>query len=398
MNLLIIYEAKEQHMNSQIYFDHAATTEVFPEVREAMKPYLSESYGNASTVYELGEEAKAAVEHAREGIAACIGAQPEEIYFTSGGTESDNWAIKSIAGEYKKNGTHIITSKIEHHAVLNSCSYLEELGYEITYLDVDENGIVHPENVLDAVTPDTTLITIMYGNNEIGTIEPINEIGMIAREKAIPFHTDAVQAVGHIPISVKRQPIDLLSSSAHKFHGPKGIGFLYVHEGVQIPSFIHGGSQEKGKRAGTENVAGIVGMEKALQISVQKMRANASKVSRLRNYFIERVRRELTGVRLNGHPLKRLPGNVNLSFQGVDATSLLTLLREDDICASAGSACNTGETRVSHVIEAIHVPEEYAAGTVRFTMGEENTRQEVDLTIQSLKKNVALLRGGLQYL
>ncbi|MCI5516634.1 MAG: cysteine desulfurase family protein [Roseburia porci] len=379
-------------MSKQIYFDHAATTSVLPEVREAMQPYLTEKYGNMSTAYELGEEARSAVSHAREVIAHCIDARPEEIFFTSGGSESDNWAIKSIAGEYKSEGKHIITSAIEHHAVLNSCAYLEQLGYEVTYLEVDEKGLVSMEELEQAITPETTLITVMYGNNEIGTIEPVHEIGRIARYRKIPFHTDAVQAVGQIPISVRREPIDLMSASAHKFHGPKGVGFLYVHEGVKIPSFIHGGAQEKGKRAGTENVPGIVGMAEALRIAVLQMKRNRAREIRLRNYFMDRLLREFEQVRINGHPYQRLPGNINISFGGVDATSLLTLLQEDGICASAGSACSTGQTRISHVIEAIRVPDEYAVGTIRFTLGRENTRQEVDQTIRSLKKNLAILR------
>lgn len=379
-------------MSKQIYFDHAATTSVLPEVREAMQPYLTEKYGNMSTAYELGEEARSAVSHAREVIAHCIDARPEEIFFTSGGSESDNWAIKSIAGEYKSEGKHIITSAIEHHAVLNSCAYLEQLGYEVTYLGVDEKGLVSMEELEQAITPETTLITVMYGNNEIGTIEPVHEIGRIARYRKIPFHTDAVQAVGQIPISVRREPIDLMSASAHKFHGPKGVGFLYVHEGVKIPSFIHGGAQEKGKRAGTENVPGIVGMAEALRIAVLQMKQNRAREIQLRNYFMDRLLREFERVRINGHPYQRLPGNINISFGGVDATSLLTLLQEDGICASAGSACSTGQTRISHVIEAIHVPDEYAVGTIRFTLGRENTRQEVDQTIRSLKKNLAILR------
>lgn len=381
-------------MNSQIYLDHAATTMVLPEVRDAMQPFLSEKYGNMSTTYELGEEAKRAVEHARELVAYCVDASPEEIFFTSGGSESDNWAIKSIAGEYKSEGRHIITSKIEHHAVLNSCAYLEGLGYEVTYLDVDENGLVDLSGLEECITPRTTLITVMYGNNEIGTIEPIDAIGRLAREREIPFHTDAVQAVGQIPISVRREPIDLLSASAHKFHGPKGVGFLYVKKDIPIPSFIHGGAQEKGKRAGTENVPGIVGMAEALRISVLQMQKNRTHEVRLRNYFIDRLFREIPGVRLNGHRYRRLPGNVNVSFLGVDASSLLTLLQEEEICASAGSACSTGQTRLSHVIEAIHVPEDYAYGTLRFTIGRENTRQQIDTVLLSLKRNLALLRNA----
>jgi cysteine desulfurase len=381
-----------QDMNKQIYLDNAATTRMWPEVKEAMEPYLSEKYGNASTSYDLGKEAKAAMEHAREKIAAAIGATPEEIYFTSGGSESDNWAIKSIAGSRKEKGMHIITSKIEHHAVLNSCEYLESLGYEVTYLDVDSYGLVDPEQILRAIRPDTTLVTVMYANNEIGTIEPIREIGNIARRHQVIFHTDAVQAVGQIPLSVRQLPVDFLSASAHKFHGPKGVGFLYARDHVSLPSFIHGGSQESGKRAGTENVAGIVGMAEALSLCSARLRESMQHTQRLRDYFAERILRECEGVRLNGHPSRRLPGNVNVSFSGVDASALLVLLEEDGIRAAAGSACSTGAAEVSHVLRAIGVPEEYASGSIRFTLGAENTKEEIDRTIRLLKDDVALLR------
>ena len=381
-----------QDMKKEIYLDHAATTQMWPEVKVVMEPYLSDKYGNASTSYDIGKEAKRAMENARRKIADAIDANPEEIYFTSGGSESDNWAIKCLAGSQKKKGKHIITSKIEHHAVLNSCEYLESLGYEVTYLDVDEYGLIDIQNLKKAIRPDTTLITIMYGNNEIGTIEPTQEIGNIAHQHNVIFHTDAVQAVGQIPMSVKYQPIDCLSASGHKFHGPKGIGFLYAKDGVALPSFIHGGGQERGKRAGTENVAGIVGMAEALSLSNQRLRQSMWYVERLRDYFVGRIMKECSGVRYNGHPSRRLPGNINLSFTGVDASTLLILLEEDGIRASAGSACNTGVTRVSHVLEAIGVPEEYASGSVRFTLGSENTKEEIDRTIQVLKDDVELLR------
>ena len=373
--------------------DHAATTEMLPEVREAMEPYLREEYGNASTSYEMGVRMHDVLEGARAKIARVIDAQPEEIFFTSGGSESDNWVIKNVAGEKKHIGKHIITTKIEHHAILRSCQYLESLGYEVTYLDVDDYGLVRAEDVANALRDDTTLVSVMTGNNEIGTIEPIAEIGAFLRTKGIAFHTDAVQAVGQIPLSMSRIPVDYLSASAHKFHGPKGVGFLFVRKDRDLPSYIHGGSQENGRRAGTENVAGIVGMAKALEIAVEEMQVVRPRIVRLRNYFVERVLREIPQGRLNGHPHKRLPGNVNFSFEGIDATSLLVLLEEDGICASAGSACNTGQTRISHVIEAIHVPETYAPGSVRFTMGRETDRQQVDAVIASLKKNVKLLRG-----
>lgn len=379
-------------MSCRIYMDHAATTEMLPEVREAMEPYLREEYGNASTSYEMGVRMHDAIEEAREKIAWVIDAQPEEIFFTSGGSESDNWVIKSVAGEKKNSGKHLITTRIEHHAVLRSCQYLESLGYEVTYLDVDDYGLVSAEEVVHALREDTTLVSVMTGNNEIGTLEPIADIGAQLRARGVAFHTDAVQAVGQIPLSMMRLPVDYLSASAHKFHGPKGVGFLYARKNQDLSSFIHGGSQERGKRAGTENVAGIVGMAQALVIAAQEMPYTRGKLTRLRNYFVERVRHEIPNIRLNGHPYKRLPGNVNFSIEGIDATALLVLLEEDGICASAGSACNTGQTRISHVIEAIRVPEDYAAGSVRFTMGRDTTRRDVDACVDALKRSVTILR------
>lgn len=372
--------------------DHAATTEMLPEVREAMEPYLREEYGNASTSYEMGVRMHDVLEDARAKIARVIDAQPEEIFFTSGGSESDNWVIKNVAGEKKHIGKHIITTKIEHHAILRSCQYLESLGYEVTYLDVDDYGLVRAEDVANALRDDTTLVSVMTGNNEIGTIEPIAEIGAFLRTKGVAFHTDAVQAVGQIPISMSRIPVDYLSASAHKFHGPKGVGFLFVRKDQDLPSFIHGGSQERGKRAGTENIAGIVGMAEALSIAAHEMPYTRNRLIRLRNYFVERLRHEIPQSRLNGHPYKRLPGNVNFSFAGIDATALLVLLEEDGICASAGSACNTGQTRISHVIEAIRVPDAYAAGSVRFTMGRDTTKRDVDACVDALKRSVTILR------
>lgn len=372
--------------------DHAATTDMLPQVRKAMDPYLMDEYGNASTAYGMGQRAQKAMEDAREKIAYRLDAHPEEIFFTSGGSESDNWVVKNVAGAKKEQGKHIITSQIEHHAILRSCEYLESLGYDVTYLQVDDYGLVDPKELKDAIRADTTLVSIMTGNNEIGTIEPITELGTIAKSKGVDFHTDAVQAVGQIPLSLAQLPVDYLSASAHKFHGPKGVGFLYVRKDENLPSFIHGGSQERGKRAGTENVAGIVGMAEALDIAVQEMRYTRPRLIRLRNYFVERVLHEIAGTRLNGHRYQRLPGNVNFSIRGVDATALLVLMEEEGICASAGSACNTGQTRISHVIEAIHVPEDYAAGSIRFTMGRATSRQEVDQTIEALKKCVEILR------
>lgn len=379
-------------MSCRIYMDHAATTEMLPEVRSAMEPYFREEYGNASTSYEMGVKMHDVLEDARKKIAHVIDAQPEEIFFTSGGSESDNWVIKNVAGEKKHIGKHIITTKIEHHAILRSCQYLESLGYEVTYLDVDDYGLVRAEDVANALRDDTTLVSVMTGNNEIGTIEPIAEIGAFLRTKGVAFHTDAVQAVGQIPLSMSRIPVDYLSASAHKFHGPKGVGFLFVRKDQDLPSFIHGGSQERGKRAGTENIAGIVGMAEALSIAAHEMPYTRNRLIRLRNYFVERVRHEIPQSRLNGHPYKRLPGNVNFSFAGIDATALLVLLEEEEICASAGSACNTGQTRISHVIEAIRVPEDYAAGSVRFTMGRETTKRDVDACVDALKRSVTILR------
>ena len=390
-------------MNNRIYLDHAATTEVLPEVSYAMEPYFIKKYGNASTSYELGKEAKNAIELARDQVAASISAKPSEIFFTSGGSESDNWAIKNIAGERKHVGRHIITSKIEHHAVLHSCQYLEALDYKVSYLSVDRYGLVDVNEIerlikqgyrSGRVEDQVTLVSIMYGNNEIGTIEPIDEIGKVARKHHVFFHTDAVQAVGQIPISVRRLPVDLLSASAHKFHGPKGVGFLYVREGVALPSFIHGGAQEKGKRAGTENVAGIVGMAKALTIATKEMTYHSKEMTNLRNYFARRVLKEIPKVRLNGHESRRLPGNLNFSFEGIEGSALLILLEEEGIFASAGSACNTGITSVSHVIDAIGVPKEYARGTIRFSMGKTTTRKDVDKTIGVLKKSVEVLRSS----
>lgn len=382
----------QEYKAGVVYLDNAATTRMAEEAEAAMQPYLVEKFGNASTAYGYGEEAQAAIAHAREVIAASLDARPSEIYFTSGGSEADNWAVKGVAEAYGKYGRHIITSRIEHHAVLNSCHYLEEQGYEVTYLDVDQNGMISLEQLEQAVREDTILISVMFGNNEVGTIEPVMQIGRFARDHQILFHTDAVQAYAQIPISMQQYRIDLLSASAHKFHGPKGVGFLYVRDGVTMPSFIHGGSQERGKRAGTENVPGIVGMGKAVELAFCNMRRRIRREMMLRNYLIEKIMHEIKGVRLNGHPTNRLPGNVNVSFSGVDGASLLILLYEDGICASGGSACNTGEERVSYVIGALGVPDEYAAGTVRMTLSGETTRKEIDRAVEALKQNLRKLR------
>ena len=377
-------------MKQVIYLDNAATTKTAPEV--AMLPYFGECYGNPSSIYSLGTESKKAVSQARETIAKSLGAANNEIYFTAGGTEADNWALKATAEAYAGKGKHIITSRIEHHAVLHTCAYLEKQGYEVTYVDVDENGILKLDALERAIRPDTILISVMFGNNEVGTIEPVMQIGRFARDHQILFHTDAVQAYAQIPISMQQYHIDLLSASAHKFHGPKGVGFLYVRDGVTMPSFIHGGSQERGKRAGTENVPGIVGMGKAVELAFCNMRRRIRREMMLRNYLIEKIMHEIKGVRLNGHPTNRLPGNVNVSFSGVDGASLLILLYEDGICASGGSACNTGEERVSYVIGALGVPDEYAPGTVRMTLSGETTREEIDRAVEALKQNLRKLR------
>lgn len=388
-------------MNNRIYLDHAATTDMLPEVAYAMEPYFVKKYGNASTTYELGAEARRAIELARETISASIHAKPNEIYFTSGGSESDNWAVKGMAEERKNYGKHVITSSIEHHAILHSCEHLEKQGYRVSYLDVNRDGIVKVADLEKLLkesewssrpSDKISLISIMYGNNEIGTLQPVEEIGAMAHKFHIPFHTDAVQVVGQIPISVKRLPVDMLSSSAHKFHGPKGVGFLYVKEGVQLPSFIHGGGQESGKRAGTENVAGIVGMAKALSIATKEMEQKSKEITGLRNYFVKRVLKEIPECQINGHEKKRLPGNANISFKGVSGTALLVLLEEEGIYASAGSACSAGITSLSHVIRALGVPKEYAYGTIRFTMGRETTQKELDKTISVLKKSIQILR------
>ena len=378
----------------QVYADNAATTRMHQTAIDTMTYHLNNTFGNPSSLYTIGQQAKEVLETARADMAACFGARPREIYFTSGGSEADNQAITSAACLGARKGKkHIISTTFEHHAVLHTLKRLEKQGFEVTLLDVHENGMVTPEQVEAAIQPDTCLVTVMYANNEVGTIQPVEELAEICRMHGVWFHTDAVQAAGHVEIDLTKLQADFLSVSAHKFHGPKGVGFLFVRKDRDLPSYIHGGSQENGRRAGTENVAGIVGMAKALEIAVEEMQVVRPRIVRLRNYFVERVLREIPQGRLNGHPHKRLPGNVNFSFEGIDATSLLVLLEEDGICASAGSACNTGQTRISHVIEAIHVPKNYAPGSVRFTMGRETDRRQVDAVIASLKKNIGLLRG-----
>ncbi len=375
-----------------IYLDNAATTKTAPEVVDAMLPYFSEYYGNPSTIYGLGASCKKAVNDTRQIIADALSCKPEEIYFTAGGSESDNWALKATAEAYANKGKHIITSKIEHHAVLHTCEYLEKKGYEITYLDVDENGMVRLEDLKAAIRPDTILITIMFANNEIGTIEPIAEIGKLAKEHGVLFHTDAVQAFGQVPINVDEMNIDMLSASGHKLNGPKGIGFLYIRTGVKIRSFIHGGAQERSRRAGTENVPGIVGLGAAVERALSIMEEKTKKEIALRDYLIERIEKEIPYCRLNGHRTRRLPNNVNFSFLYIEGESMLIMLDGKGICASSGSACTSGSLDPSHVLLAIGLKHEEAHGSLRITLSEENTKEEMDFVVEELKKIIQRLR------
>ena len=379
-------------MPGMIYLDHAATTQIAPEVLEAMQPFLFGKYGNASTLYDLGKVSKDAVEHARRQAADVIEAKPEEIYFTSGGSEADNWALKTAARMYRRRGNHIITTKIEHHAVLNSCKALEEEGFRITYLNVDETGKVKLDELKRAIRPNTILISVMYANNEIGTIQPIAEIAQIAREKKILFHTDAVQAYGQIPISVREIPVDMLSTSSHKLYGPKGVGFLYIREGTPLKSYIDGGGQERGRRAGTENVPGIVGFGKASELARIEMPYRMAREEKLRDHLIESVLREIPYTRLNGGRENRLPNNANFCFQFVEGGNLLILLDMKGICASTASACSAGEKPVSHVLRAIGVPEKIAYGSLRLTLGKNTTPEEIAYTVECLKDCVGKLR------
>ena len=380
-------------MSKCIYMDNAATTQVYPEVFEAMKPYFTEFYGNPSSIYSFAGNSKKAVEDSRKTIADFLGAKTEEIYFTGGGSESDNWALKCTAEAYGVHGGHIITTKIEHHAILHTCKYLQNRGYDVTYLDVDENGLVDLNTLEAAIRPDTFLISIMFANNEIGTIEPIKEIGEIAHRHGILFHTDAVQAFGQIPIHVDGMNIDMLSASGHKFNGPKGIGFLYIKKGLKLKSFIHGGQQERGRRAGTENVPGIVGIAKACEIAMAEMEERMKKETELRDYLIERILKEIPYTRLNGHSKKRLPNNVNISFQFVEGESILIMLDMAGICASSGSACTSGSVDPSHVLLAIGLPHEIAHGSLRLTIGYENTKEEMDTVVDNLKRIITNLRN-----
>ena len=379
-------------MGQLIYLDHAATTPVSSSVFAAMQPFFCDCYGNPSSIYEFSMKSKKALTAARETIASALGCEPSEIYFTSGGSESDNWALRGIAEEMKEKGKHIITTKIEHHAVLNTCKWLEKNGFRVTYVGVDENGIVKMEELRRAVTSDTILISVMAANNEIGTLQPIKEIGMFAKQRGIYFHTDAVQAFGHIPMKVNEMNVDLLSASAHKFNGPKGVGFLYVRQGVPLPSMIYGGGQERGRRAGTENIPGIVGMGEACREAVEHMKSRAEKERYLRDYFIYTVLRNIPYTRVNGSRRQRLPNNVNFSFQFVEGESLLIMLDMQGICASSGSACTAGSMEPSHVLMALGLPEEVIHGSIRFTLGAETTKEEIDFTIRKTKEAVAKLR------
>ncbi len=378
--------------NKIIYLDHAATTYVKPEVFEAMKPYFTEHFGNASSIYTIGRDSKKAVEEAREKVAKAIGAQAREIYFTGSGSEADNWALKGIAEAYRKKGNHIITSAIEHPAIMESCKYLAGQGFEITYLPVDSDGIVSLEELKKAIKSTTILISIMFANNEIGTIQPIQEIGAIAREKGIAFHTDAVQAVGNIAIDVEKLNVDLLSLSGHKFYGPKGAGALYVRKGVKITSFIHGGHQERGKRASTENIPGIIGLGRAIELAADNMEEYNKKLINLREKTIEGLMAKIPYIKLNGHRTNRLPGNVNISFQYIEGESLLLMLDMINVCGSSGSACSSGSLDPSHVLMAIGLPHEIAHGSLRLSFGEENTEEDVDFILEEIPKIVNRLR------
>lgn len=380
-------------MKKVIYLDNAATTKVAPEVLDAMLPYFTEHYGNPSSVYSFSSGNKEAITKQREIIADSLGASKEEIYFTAGGSESDNWALKATADAYKTKGNHIITTKIEHHAILHTAEYLAKQGFEITFLDVDEDGVVKLDDLKAAIRPTTILISVMFANNEIGTIQPIREIGAIARENGILFHTDAVQAFGQVPINVDEYNIDMLSASGHKLNGPKGVGFLYIRKGLKLRSFIHGGAQERKRRAGTENVPGIIGMGAATARAMSTLNERTAKEAELRDYLIGRILDEIPYVRLNGHKTKRLPNNANFSFRFIEGESLLIMLDMKGICGSSGSACTSGSLDPSHVLLAIGLPHEIAHGSLRLTLSEETTKEEIDYVVESVKEIVAQLRG-----
>ena len=375
-----------------IYVDNAATTMLEPEVLEKMMPYLTEFYGNASSIYRFGQEAKEVVNKSRETIAKCLNADAKEIYFTSGGSEADNWALKGVADALSKKGNHIITSAIEHHAILHTCEFLEKHGYEVTYLPVDENGLVNPDDLEKAITDKTILVSIMFANNEIGTIQPVKKLAEIAHSHGVYFHTDAVQAVAHVEIDVKDLGVDLLSMSAHKFGGPKGIGALYIKKGVRVTNLLHGGQQELGRRATTENLAGIVGMATALKLAMDNFEENTKRVKALRERYINSVLEKIPYCRLNGHRTERLPGNTNISFQFIEGEAMLLLLDMYGIAASSGSACTSGSLDPSHVLLAIGLPHGIAHGSLRVTFSHHNTEEEVDQIVDALEKVIQRLR------
>ena len=377
---------------NNVYFDNSATTKTDERVIEAMMPYITENYGNPSSIYKIGRENRKAVEEAREQVAKALNCEPNEIYFTNGGSESDNTAIRGIAYAYKNKGNHIITSKIEHPAVLETCKQLEKEGFEVSYIGVDENGIIKLDELKNAIKPTTTLISIMFANNEIGTIEPIEEIGKIAKENNIFFHTDAVQAVGNVRIDVKKLNIDALSMSGQKFYGPKGIGALYVKKGIKFEKLINGGHQERNKRAGTENVAGIVGLGKAIELAYQELDEHNKKIKELRDYYVEQVKAKIPYIRINGDETKRLPGNSNISFRFIEGEGLLLNLDLKGICASSGSACTSGSLDPSHVLLAIGLPHEIAHGSLRISIGKYNTKEEVDYLVENLVEIIGRLR------
>ena len=374
-----------------IYLDNAATTKTAPEVVDAMLPYFSEYYGNASTIYSLGAESKKAMDHARQTIADSLGAKPEEIYFTAGGSESDNWALKATAEAYASKGKHIITTKIEHHAILHTCEYLEKRGFEITYLNVDRDGLISLDELKAAIRPDTILISVMFANNEIGTVQPIKEIGEFCRARKIPFHTDAVQAAGHMPINVQEMNIDLLSMSGHKFHAPKGVGVLYAKTGMPLFNIIEGGAQERGKRAGTENIPGIVALAAALKESVDNMEANTAKIIPMRDKLFAELSK-IPHSKINGSLEHHVPGTVNMCFEGIEGESLLLLLDAKGVCASSGSACTSGSLDPSHVLLSLGLPHEVAHGSLRLSIGEYNTMEEIDHIIKVVPEVVSYLR------
>lgn len=377
----------------KVYLDNAATTALSPGVLEAMLPYFTQYYGNPSSVHAFGREAKQGLDKARDQVAKALHCEPSEVIFTGCGTESDNTVLLGVAQRYGDKGKHIITTNVEHHAILHTCEYLEKQGYSVTYLPVDQDGLVTAEQVAAAIRPDTILVSIMFANNEVGTIMPIQEIGAVCKEKGVLFHTDAVQAVGHIPVDVQAMHIDMLSLSAHKFHGPKGVGALYCRKGIRLPSYIMGGAQERGRRAGTENVAGIVGLGAAIQLATEQLEENRAKMTALRDRLMTGIQARISEVKLNGHPTNRLPNNVNFSFKYIEGESILLMLDMNGIAASSGSACTSGSLDPSHVLLALGLPHEIAHGSVRLTLGDETTEEDIDYTIDVLEKTVARLRA-----